>query len=161
LQKNVLKDTSERRWAIHDNYWLPERSDHPLEGPPTSWGLLDRKRSQSQCIRRQRTTPEIRYTIFFFSSILIFHLVNIRIDMFLIDPKLIYPHDVLIFPEYIQLLLIVRIPSIKIRVLVPYLTSLVDPQSLLILWKSIIYVLIEEIRIFPELISILDHCQII
>jgi hypothetical protein len=55
-----FKDTSERRWALQDELWLPERSDHPLEGPPTRWGLLDRKRSQSQCIQRQRTTPEIR-----------------------------------------------------------------------------------------------------
>ncbi len=28
--------------------------------------MIDRKRSQSQCIRRQRTIPEIRYTIFLF-----------------------------------------------------------------------------------------------
>ena len=68
---NVCKDTSERRWALQDRYWLPERSDHPLEGPPTTWGLVDQKRSQSQCLRRQRTTPEIRYAVLLFSPMLI------------------------------------------------------------------------------------------
>ncbi|CAF2936793.1 unnamed protein product [Rotaria sp. Silwood2] len=53
------QETSERRWALQDDLWLPERSDHPLESTPTSWGLVERKRSQSQSLRRQRTMPEI------------------------------------------------------------------------------------------------------
>lgn len=56
-----IKETPERKWALQDDYWLPERSDHPLEGSPTSWGLIEKKRSQSQCIQRQRTMPNIRY----------------------------------------------------------------------------------------------------
>ncbi len=51
---------------------MPERSDHPLEGPPTSWGLVERKRSQSQFLQRQRTMPSIRYLNFLKSSFFIF-----------------------------------------------------------------------------------------
>ncbi|CAF5164340.1 unnamed protein product, partial [Rotaria sp. Silwood1] len=25
----------ERKWALQDDCWLPEHSDHPLEGEPT------------------------------------------------------------------------------------------------------------------------------
>ncbi|CAF1276983.1 unnamed protein product [Rotaria sordida] len=53
------QDTSERRWALQDDLWLPERSDHPLESTPTSWSLVERKRSQSQSLQRERTMPAI------------------------------------------------------------------------------------------------------
>ncbi|CAF5173903.1 unnamed protein product, partial [Rotaria magnacalcarata] len=53
------QDTSERKWLILEKRWIPERSDHPLEAAPTSWGLIVRKRSQSQSLRRQRTMPEM------------------------------------------------------------------------------------------------------
>ncbi|CAF3119480.1 unnamed protein product [Rotaria socialis] len=53
------QDTSERKWLILEKRWIPERSDHPLEATPTSWGLIVRKRSQSQSLRRQRTMPEV------------------------------------------------------------------------------------------------------
>lgn len=54
-----FQEASLRKWAIQDRHWLPERSDHPLESTPTNWGLGERKRAESQCIRRQRLAPEI------------------------------------------------------------------------------------------------------
>ncbi|CAF1318694.1 unnamed protein product [Adineta steineri] len=53
------QDNSERKWAVPDNHWLPERSDHPLENTPTSWGLVERKRAQTQFLQRQRTMPDL------------------------------------------------------------------------------------------------------
>ncbi|CAF1088985.1 unnamed protein product [Rotaria sp. Silwood1] len=49
----------ERKWALQDDCWLPEHSDHPLEGEPTHFGLMERKRSQSQSFHRSHTMPEI------------------------------------------------------------------------------------------------------
>ena len=99
----LLQETSERKWTVPDNHWLPERSDHPLEGPPTSWGLIERKRSQSQCLQRQRTTPEIRFSPDIFSLSLSFFyilsLVSIPIGMFPIVLKYTPPRDARIFHE--------------------------------------------------------------
>ncbi|CAF3301053.1 unnamed protein product [Rotaria socialis] len=48
----------ERKWALQDDCWLPEHSDHPLEGEPTRFGLMEKKRSQSQMLHRSLTVPE-------------------------------------------------------------------------------------------------------
>ena len=53
----------ERRWQILENTWLPERSDHPLESEPTNWNLAEIKRSQSQCLQRERTMPNLRFVV--------------------------------------------------------------------------------------------------
>ncbi len=107
---NILKDTSERTWALQDNHWLPERSDHPLESTPTSWGLIEKKRTQTQFLQRQRTMPNLRYLHFFhFSSFFISSLVNIRVDIFVIDQKNILRQNLLVSHESIPQELLVQI----------------------------------------------------
>lgn len=51
--------TSERKWALQDDAWLPEHSDHPLEGEPTRYGLAEKKLARSESFPRSYTLPEI------------------------------------------------------------------------------------------------------
>ena len=59
----------ERKWALQNDCWLPEHSDHPLQGEPTRLGvpenqrgtLADKQRSKSETFHRSHTMPEIRY----------------------------------------------------------------------------------------------------
>jgi hypothetical protein len=85
----ISKDTKDRQWAIREKRWLPERTDHPLESEPTSWNLVERKRSQSQYLQRQRTMPNLRLTtrsilsimIYLWLVLLTYFQVNTLIDM--------------------------------------------------------------------------------
>jgi len=35
-----------RNWSLHKIAWVPEKSDHPIQGIPTSIGLMEKKKEQ-------------------------------------------------------------------------------------------------------------------
>ncbi|RUS77330.1 hypothetical protein EGW08_014906 [Elysia chlorotica] len=51
-----------RNWDSQTLGWLPEKTDHPLRGAPTNWGLKELKQQQEQERQRRNFIPDFQST---------------------------------------------------------------------------------------------------
>ena len=71
---SVFQFPDERKWALQNDCWLPEHSDHPLQGEPTRLGPIVKQqnaerhpihinRTDTHPFHRSKTLPDIRYSL--------------------------------------------------------------------------------------------------